>query len=67
VVAVLLLVVFGEFGERELDLTLLLIPPTVVGLIVARYLRPMIDATVFRSVILVLAGLGGLGLILASL
>jgi len=60
-------VVLGEFGDREVELTLMLVPPTLLGLIGARYLRPMIDATVFRPVILVLAGLGGLGLILGSI
>lgn len=67
VVATILLVVLGEFGDREVELTLMLVPPTLLGLIGARYLRPMIDATVFRPVILVLAGLGGLGLILGSI
>jgi uncharacterized membrane protein YfcA len=67
VAATALLVGFGEYGRREVELTLLLVPPVLVGLLVARYLRPLIDVTVFRPVIVVLAGLGGLALILTEL
>ena len=67
VVATALMVMVGEFGGREAGLSLLLVPPIIFGLFAARYIRPLIDATIFRPVILVLAGLGGLALILRNL
>ena len=67
VVSTVLMVAVGEFGGREVELSLILVPPIIVGLIAARYVRPLIDATVFRPVVLVLAGLGGLALVLRSL
>lgn len=67
VAATTLLVGFGEFGGHELELAVTLVPPILLGLLVSRYLRPLIDATVFRPVILVLAGLGGAVLILGKL
>ncbi len=67
VVATVVLAVFGEYGGREVELTLLLVPPIIAGLIAARYLRPVIDTTIFRPAILVLAALGGLALIGRSL
>lgn len=61
------LVVVGRFGADEMMLFIGIIPPVLVGLVLARYVRPWLDRAMFRPVILTLAMAGGLALILRNL
>jgi len=44
----------------------LLVPGALIGLGVARYLRPILDRPVFRTIVLIIAILGGLVLTIRS-
>ena len=54
----------GNFGLEEVKLSALAIPGMVVGLVAARYARPLFDRPGSRTVVLGLAFLGGLGLVI---
>lgn len=66
-VSLIALAVTGNFGSREVQLLALLVPGTIGGLIVARYVRPLLERPWFRPLILVVAGLGGVALALRNL
>jgi uncharacterized membrane protein YfcA len=57
----------GNFGKKELELTLWLIPGVLLGLYIARWVRPLIDRPWFRPLILVVALIGGLALVVRNL
>lgn len=66
-VTVVALAPIGLFGVAEAGLSALLVPFTIVGLMVARVVRPWLDRQFFRPVILVIALAGGLALIIRNL
>ena len=57
----------GNFGSEEIELTMWLMPGVLVGLFIARWVRPLIDRPWFRPLILVVALIGGLALVLRNL
>ncbi len=57
----------GNFGADEFKLLGLLLPGCVLGLITSRYVRPYLERSWFRPLILVIAGAGGIALILRNL
>ncbi len=61
------LTLVGRFGADELLLWGGLIPPVLIGLFLARFVRPWLDREMFRPVILVIALIGGLALIIRNL
>lgn len=54
-----LLVVAGEYGSHELQLTAWLLPGIAIGLLAGRHVRPFVDTTWFRPAVLWLALIGG--------
>lgn len=67
VFGMLSLLATGNYGWTELRLTAWLVPGAILGLIAARWVRPVIDRTWFRPTVLVLALLGGMALVLRQL
>ncbi len=67
VISLIALTITGNFGAHEVRLLALLVPGTVAGLVLARYVRPLLDRPWFRPLILVVAGLGGVALVLRNL
>ncbi len=61
------LIATGEYGRHEVELTGLLIPGILVGLVVSRFVRPHLDNSWFRPVVLLVALAGGVALILRQL
>ncbi len=61
------LALVGRFGVEELLLLAGLVPPILVGLLLARYVRPWLDRAIFRPVILLIALAGGLALIIRNI
>lgn len=57
------LLVTGNFGAHELRLLGWLLPGIAIGLIGARWVRPLVDRNWFRPTILTIALLGGFGLV----
>ena len=53
----------GNFGSREFELLLLLLPGVVAGLVASRWVRPHLDKAWFRPLVLVIALVGGLALV----
>lgn len=58
------LLLTGNFGAHELRLTLWLIPGIIGGLVVARWVRPYLERSWFRPLVLVMALAGGLLLVI---
>lgn len=56
----------GNFGRHELGLLALLVPGSIAGLGIARFVRPVLDRPGFRTIVLVIAVLGGLVLAIRS-
>jgi len=56
------LILSGNFGSHEVSLLGWLVPGVLVGLVLARFVRPHIDRPWFRQAVLVVALLGGLAL-----
>lgn len=67
VLAMIGLIATGEFGRHELELVGWLIPGILLGLGLARFVRPFVDRTWFRPAVLVVALAGGIALILRQL
>ncbi|WP_420638946.1 TSUP family transporter [Candidatus Poriferisocius sp.] len=61
------LVATGQFGGHELELVGWLIPGILLGLLIARFVRPRVDRTWFRPVVLVVAFIGGVALLFRQL
>ncbi|MCP3990524.1 MAG: TSUP family transporter [Actinomycetia bacterium] len=61
------LVITGNFGWHQLALTGWLLPGVGIGLLSARFVRPIIDRHWFRPAVLVIALLGGLALVIGQL
>lgn len=61
------LVVTGEYGRHELELTGWLLPGVLLGLAIARFVRPYVDRSWFRPAVLVVALAGAVALILRQL
>ncbi len=61
------LTVTGNFGGREAWLLALLLPGVLIGLVLARHVRPHLERPWFRPLVLVVALIGGLVLIGRSL
>ena len=64
VAAMIGLIATGEFGSYEVELIGWLIPGIILGLFLARFVRPFLDRTWFRPAVLLVAFAGGLALIL---
>ena len=64
IIAGLSLVVAGRFGSHELELLGWLLPGALLGLLSARYLRPVLDRSWFRTAVLVMACAGGIALVI---
>ncbi|MEM8922516.1 MAG: sulfite exporter TauE/SafE family protein [Actinomycetota bacterium] len=62
-VGILGLTLTGSFGREELLRFVTLVPGILIGLFAARYLRPHLDNTWFRPLVLVIALAGGLALL----
>ncbi len=58
------LVLSGNFGGEEAKLTLWLLPGLLLGIIASRWVRPFLDRSWFRPLVLVIAFIGGLALVL---
>lgn len=61
------LIATGEFGLYELELVGWLIPGILLGLSLARFVRPFVDRAWFRPAVLLVAFAGGVALILRQL
>ncbi len=61
------LVVTGNFAGREVELSAWLLPGVVLGMVLARFLRPLVDRNWFRPAILVIALAGGVALVIKQL
>jgi len=61
------LVVTGNYGVEQLELTLLMFPGLILGLTLARYARPRLDRTWFRHVVLIVSAAGGAAVVLRNL
>ena len=61
------LVAAGRFGLHELGLFALLSPGAVLGMFASRYLRPQLDRSWFRTAVLIVAGAGGVALVVRQL
>lgn len=57
----------GNFGSREFELLLWLVPGVVIGLVASRWVRPHLDRPWFRPMVLIMAMIGGLGLVVRQL
>lgn len=67
VVGIASLILTGNFGWHELRLLGLLLPGVAIGLVAARWVRPIIDRTWFRPTVLVISCLGGVVVVLRQL
>lgn len=67
VMAMIGLVATGEFGGHEIELIGWLIPGILLGLALARFVRPFLDRSWFRPAVLLVAFAGGIALILRQL
>lgn len=63
IIAAITLTTAGRFGRHELELLGLLFPGAALGLFSARYLRPVLDRSWFRTAVLVMACAGGIALV----
>ncbi len=61
------LLITGNFGWHELTLTGWLLPGVGIGLVSARFVRPIIDRHWFRPGVLTIALLGGVALVIGQL
>ncbi|NNC79353.1 MAG: TSUP family transporter [Acidimicrobiales bacterium] len=61
------LVATGNFARDEFELLALMLPGTVAGLFVSRFVRPHLESQWFRPLILIIAGIGGIALIIRNL
>jgi len=61
------LVASGEFGSHEFELLLRLLPGVIAGLIASRWVRPHLERSWFRPMVLVIALIGGLALVARQL
>lgn len=66
-IALVPLAATGNFGGHELQLLAVLVPGTFGGLLLARFVRPMLERPWFRPLILIVAGMGGIALVLRNL
>lgn len=67
IVSAISLTIAGRFGGHELELLALLAPGALIGLVAARYLRPVLDRSWFRTAVLILACIGGIALVIRQL
>ena len=67
VAAMIGLVATGEFGLYEVELIGWLIPGIILGLFLARFVRPLLDRAWFRPAVLLVALTSGVALILRQL
>lgn len=58
------LLLTGNFGGDEVELTLWLLPGIFGGLFLSRWVRPYLERSWFRPLVLVMALCGGLGLVI---
>lgn len=61
------LVLTGNFGRHEVNLLGWLLPGILLGLVGARWVRPLVDRRWFRPAVLTIALLGGLALVTRQL
>lgn len=64
ILAAITLTTAGRFGRHELELLALLFPGAALGLFSARYLRPVLDRSWFRTAVLLIACAGGIALVI---
>lgn len=57
----------GNFGAHEFELLLWLLPGVLAGLVLARWVRPYLDRSWFRPLVLFVALIGGLALVARQL
>jgi uncharacterized membrane protein YfcA len=66
-VSILSLVVFGLYGQRELEMALRLLPGSVLGYVVSGRLVKVIDEKIVRPAVLTLSGAAAIFVILRQL
>jgi uncharacterized membrane protein YfcA len=66
-VGVVVLVLVGQLGGHELALVARMLPGMILGLLLARWVRPWLDHTWFRPAILTIALAGGLAVLVDHL
>lgn len=67
IIAAVTLTTAGRFGRHELELLAWLFPGAAIGLVLARFLRPVLDRSWFRTAVLVMALAGGVALVIRQL
>lgn len=67
VIGFFILVATGNFGAPEFRLLALLVPGTVAGLVLSRYVRPQLERPWFRPLVLTVSAIGGLALVMRNL
>jgi uncharacterized membrane protein YfcA len=66
-VGFLSLIATDNFGASEFRLLALLVPGTIAGLILSRYVRPQLERPWFRPLVLTVSAIGGLALVMRNL
>jgi len=66
-ISLVVLIVAGRFGGHEFALLASMVPGIGLGLVLARWVRPLLERPWFRPVILLIALAGGAALIIRNL
>ncbi len=67
VLSVIALAVGGEYGSREVELTVLLLPAVMLGLVTARWFKELLTGPAVRPVVLVLSSFAAVALLVRTL
>ncbi len=67
VLSVVALSIGGEYGSRQIELTLLLLPPVMLGLATARWYKELLTGPAIRPAVLVLSSFAAVALLLRTI